>query len=190
MTLMLGDPLGANRGSVKAMLRNICPKADLRISTEGVVTIEYGDFCTHKHETSLSHGCVCQCTLIESEKIVIIVVREDLGKSGGGRTDPSAADSGSNGEGCDSVVNIENGNRYRQRRRDSGEWMDVPDWVMLAHELCGHALPLALGNHPEWRPGRPGYKPNWHSQSQKAEDEIRTNHGLPPHGTNHGVKPK
>ncbi len=166
MTLMLGDPVGMNRDSVHRMIQHICPEAKFQVDADGVVIIKDGDFYTHEREALLIPGCNCLRVLIASDKIVIIVVRQDLSKVGGGRTDPANADRGTNGKGSDAVVNIENRNRYRQRKPDIRDWIDVPDWVILAHELCGHALPLTLGNHPEWRPGKPGYRQGWHRQSQ------------------------
>lgn len=171
------------------MVRKICPEADLQVAGDGTVTTNPPDFCTREREPLLSHGCQCICDLIASGRTVTIRVRRDLSANGGGRTVPANWDDYSNGTGSDATVNIENQNRYCQRRRDTGDWMDVPDWVILAHELCGHALPVTRGNHPEARPGRPGFSPDWHRQSEQIEDDMRQERGLPLRGTDHGLKP-
>jgi hypothetical protein len=134
-------------------------------------------------------SCRCICRLLTFGRTVTVGVRHDLSAFGGGLTIPSNADDAVNGRGSDQRVFVENRNRYRQRQRDTGAWMDVQDWVILAHELCGHALPAGEGNHPEARPGKPGYSPRWHSRSEQAEDDIRSEHGLPPRGTDHGLRP-
>src|SRR6266540_6446706 len=60
-----------------------------------------------------------------------------------------------------------------------GAWTDEPDWLILGHELCGHAVPGASGSHPEWRPGKKGYDPAWHLQAFEHEDDLRESFGLP-----------
>jgi hypothetical protein len=193
MPLKLGDPPGATRDSIRDMLREICPEADWQVTQDGTVAPRDPGFCespmTREAVTQSPAGCRCICSLVESAKTITVTVVDDLSSSGGGRTIPASWDDYSNGTGSDATVNIENRNRYRQRRPDSGDWIDVPDWIILAHELCGHALPTAKGDHREARPGKPGYKPDWHRQSEQAEDAIRQARGLPLRGTNHGLKP-
>jgi hypothetical protein len=36
-----------------------------------------------------------------------------------------------------------------------------------------------MGTHPEWRPGKPGYKPNWHDDAIKKENEVRKGRDVP-----------
>ncbi len=186
--IRLGDGTDQTRESILGMLRTICPEADLRVADDGVVTTNPPDFCSRRPETPLSLGCQCICDLIASGKTVTVRVREDLSAFGGGRTTSANDDDSVNGTGSDQTVEIENRNRYRQRRGDTREWMDVPDWVILAHELCGHALPGVNGAEREWRPGKPGYRRDWHRSSEQAEDQIRRERGLPPRGTGHGLR--
>jgi hypothetical protein len=110
--------------------------------------------------------------------MITIVIREDLESFGGGRTDDDVPDDTSNGKGSDETVNVEKRNRWHVRDA-KGNWVDDPDWVILGHELCGHAVPGALGRHPEWRPTKKGYDPNWHARAFEAEDAIRKAAGLP-----------
>lgn len=188
MPLKLGDPPGATRDSIRDMFREICPEADWQVAQDGTVAPRDQVFC-ESLATQMSPGCRCICLLIGSARTVTVTVADDLSASGGGRTLPANWDDYSNGTGSDTAVNVENRNRYRQRRLDNGDWIDVPDWIILAHELCGHALPTTKGDHPEARPGKPGYKLDWHRQSEQAEDEIRQARGLPLRSTKHGLKP-
>lgn len=183
MTLKLGDPAGAKRDSARDMLKNICPEADLQVADEGTVTTKEADFCTRRREKPLSPGCKCICDAIGAGKTITILVQDDLSAFGGGRTDDAVPDDTANGKGSDETVNIENKNRWRAKDPKTDNWVDDPDWVILAHELCGHAVPGAKGTHPEWRPGRKGYDPNWHDSAFNAEDEIREENGLPKLGS-------
>jgi hypothetical protein len=178
--LKLKDPAGKNRDSILEMLKKICPEANLEVAGDGTVSTKDADFCTKKRETPLLNACKCLCTAIGPGKTTTIVVRDDLSAWGGGRTDDASPDDTANGKGSDETVNIENQNRWRLDKKDKdGNWIDDPDWIILAHELCGHAVPGAKGTHPEWRPSKPGYKPNWHDDAIKKENEIRGIRGLP-----------
>jgi hypothetical protein len=119
---------------------------------------------------------------------VTIRIKDDLSAHGGGRTIAANDDLSVNGIGSDQTVEIEKKNRYRQRATSTREWMAVPDWIVLAHELCGHAFPGINGAEQEWRPGKPGYRRDWHRASEQFESDLRMEHGLPSRGTEHGVK--
>jgi len=140
-------------------------------------------------DTHTCTSCKCLCKMISSSKTVTIEISNDLSRAGGGITIDEVPDDTANGNGSNETVRIENQNRYRQRNPDTGDWQNVPDWIILAHELCGHALPGIQGVHPEWRPGRSGYDPNWHDKAKEIEDNIREEHELPKRGTDHGLRP-
>jgi hypothetical protein len=193
MSLKIDDSSGANRDAIRDMLGQICPEANLNVADDGIVLPTNPGFCTQiLEQTSVRQhptGCECICKIIDSSKTVTIRIREDLRAHGGGRTIAADNDKSVTAVGSDQIVEIENKNRYRQRRIDTREWMDVPDWLILAHELCGHAFPGINGAEQEWRPGKPGYRKNWHHASELIEDNIRMELGLPPRGAEHGVKP-
>lgn len=179
MPIKLKDPAGENRDSVVAMLNRICPEAEIQVGNEGVVSARQVDFCTKLREMPLSNACKCICVAIGLIKTITIVVSDDLSAWAGGRTDVSNPADATNGKGSDVTVNIENKARWRLDKKDKdNDWIDDPDWIILAHELCGHAVPDAKGSHPEWRPSKPGYKPNWHDDAIKKENEVRGDRGL------------
>jgi hypothetical protein len=156
-------PEGAH---VLDMLRRICPEADLRLDPDGAVVVQRASACSP--ETPL-RSCRCICAAIEFDRTVTIRVdqrRATIG--GGGVTVDAVEDDTANGVGSDETVFID----------DHGGF-SAPDWVILAHELCGHALPGMRGTHPEWRPGRRGYDPNWHQRAIDAENEVRAERGVP-----------
>jgi hypothetical protein len=176
VTLKLGNTAASDRAAALELLRRLCTYADLIADENGDVRSRDAEFC--KRATESQSACKCICDAIAASRTITIFVREDLESFGGGRTDDEVPDDTSNGKGSDESVNVENRNRWRAR--DShGEWVDDPDWVILGHELCGHAVPGALGRHPEWRPTKKGYDPNWHARAFEAEDAIRKAAGLP-----------
>jgi hypothetical protein len=109
--------------------------------------------------------------MLDSPRTVTVRVDAAWAKTGGGGiTRDATADDTANGKGSDETVYVDN----------QGACAPHPDWIILAHELCGHAPPGMQGTHPEWRPGRPGYDPKWHQKAIDAEHRIRDEHGLPP----------
>ncbi|MCI0692045.1 hypothetical protein L0337_08580 [candidate division KSB1 bacterium] len=188
MSLKIDETSGANRNAICDMLRHIYPEANFIVADDGSVVPRNLDFCTQVLEHDDLAGCKCCCKIIGSNNTVRIKVSEDLKAHGGGRTIAANNDDSVNGAGSDQTVEIEVKNRYGQRRFDTREWLDVPDWLILAHELCGHALPGINGYEQEWRPGKPGYRKDWHRASELIEDDLRKELGLPPRGTEHGVK--
>lgn len=183
MSLRIDEPSSANRDTVRDMLRQTCPKAALILAEDGTITLMDQNFCTAilTKMAALQHQscCKCICDIIASERTVTIRVKDDLRLHGGGRTIAADNDDSVNGIGSDQTVEIESKSRYRQKRTDTLEWMDVPDWLILAHELCGHAVPGINGTEREWRPGKPGYRKDWHRASEQIEADVRTEHKLP-----------
>lgn len=176
MTLKLGNSEPSDRDAALQLLRLLCAEADFVADTSGEVRSRDPEFCSRAVESQ--PACRCICDALAAPRTITIVIREDLESFGGGRTDDDVPDDTSNGKGSNETVNVENRNRWHVR--DSrGNWVDDPDWVILAHELCGHAVPGALGRHPEWRPTKKGYDPNWHGRAFEAEDAIRKAAGLP-----------
>lgn len=177
MTLRLADPEGTRRDTALAMLRQLCPAAELSADADGFVAPVRQTFCSEGG--AASHGCRCICAAVAARRTITIRVRDDLSTFGGGRTDDAEPDNTTNGVGSDEVVNVEHQNRWRVRDPATDVWIDDPDWIILGHELCGHAVPGANGMHPEWRPGKKGYDPAWHAQAFEREDELRESFGLP-----------
>lgn len=177
MTLRLGDSAGKRRDAALEMLRQLCPAAELTVSAAGIVALVRRSFCSEADAES--HGCHCVCAAIAAPRTIAVHVRDDLSPFGGGRTDDDEPDDTTNGVGSDEIVNVEQRNRWRVRNPATGAWADEPDWIILGHELCGHAVPGANGTHPEWRPGKKAYDPDWHVQAFEREDELRESFGLP-----------
>lgn len=55
---------------------------------------------------------------------------------------------------------------------------EEPNWLVLGHELCGHAKLLARGTHPTGPAPRHGGRPS-HDVTVKIENKIAKEHGIP-----------
>jgi hypothetical protein len=180
LPIKLKDPAGKNRDSVLDMLKKVCPEANLQAAADGTISTKAKDFCTQNREIPLSNSCKCICAAVGSTKTITIVIKDDLSAWAGGRTDVDNPDDAVNGKGSEVTVNIENKSRWRlDKKYRDGNWIEDPDWIILVHELCGHAIPDTKGNHPEWRPTKPGYRPNWHDDAISKENDVRGDRGIP-----------
>jgi hypothetical protein len=56
--------------------------------------------------------------------------------------------------------------------------MTEPNWLVLGHELCGHARLFALGTHPTGPPPTHGGRPE-HDVTVGIENTIAAEHGVP-----------
>jgi len=167
--IRLGDSDSPKRDSILQMLRTICPEADLVMEPDGTIKVRNANVCAEEFSAA-SCSCRCICYLVKSERTVTIIVNAVRAAAGGGGITVDANEDGTvNGRGSNETVYIDNQNRF----------LPHPDWVILAHELCGHALPGMQGNHPEWRRGRFGFAPDWHQHAIEAENEIKRERGLP-----------
>ena len=57
-----------------------------------------------------------------------------------------------------------------------GDLQDAPNWLVLGHELCGHAMHMDAGTHdprPQPKNNRPG-----HDQAINEENKLAREHGL------------
>lgn len=78
------------------------------------------------------------------------------------------------------------GGKYQFGSYDpKGNGVIAPEWRILGHELCGHAMHLDLGTHDPTPLGHKGTK--WdrpeHDQAIQEENKLAGEHGLPVRGT-------
>ena len=54
----------------------------------------------------------------------------------------------------------------------------LPNWLVLGHELCGHARLFARGTHPTGPPSTHGGRPS-HDPTVQIQNTLATEHGIP-----------
>lgn len=189
------DPLGlkltvegnrAYRDSVEDALREICP--DAGISDDGSV------FIACPTQSGNSEGCDCLTKLANSSNEHVI---KDGDPGVGPYTDPAnPGDASTTGPGTDlegppapgagtgSQINWDPSTTYSPDPEDSKSRSRIPDSIILAHELCGHAQEFDLGTDAGDPP--PGTPPTAIPQFEVGpimiENIIRREMGYPPRG--------
>jgi len=56
--------------------------------------------------------------------------------------------------------------------------MTEPNWLVLGHELCGHARLFPLGTPPQGPPPTQGGRPS-HDRTVRIENKLASEHGVP-----------
>ena len=179
MTIRL-EGSAAEQADILGMLRMICPEGDLSLNPDGAVRVNT-EICS---EPNVS--CRCVCHLISLGTTTRIRISPDQSAYGGGSTTPAkrldtvSEVDGEMGPGSESEIEIENQNRWNAPTLDDPPaWIPEPDWMILAHELCGHAIHFRRGDHARW-PATPPADRDWRQQTRAATAAIRRERGLPP----------
>jgi hypothetical protein len=196
--IVLRDAAGtAERAEILEMLRTICPEGDVDVNLEGSVFLRDSAPCADPENT----GGECLCALIAfADRTVSIRLNRDLKRRYGGgitlvpplapgspagmkRMDPATLQpDGSRGPGISPSVEIEGGDHHVAALADDPRtYVPEPDWLILAHELCGHALHMMRGDEQRADPQDPPVLPypENHRQATAAGAAIREAHGLP-----------
>jgi hypothetical protein len=164
------------------MMRTICADADLQVNDDSTIRVGNAQACRDPNG-----ACRCICHLVSFGRTVTVRVNNNLARFGGGVTHPddftqgAAQRDGTPSAGTGSSVEVETQNRWQAMREDDPtQFVDEPDWLILAHELCGHALHLMRGDHARVPPqeGALPYPEN-HRQATDAGAAIRAEKGLP-----------
>jgi hypothetical protein len=116
-------------------------------------------------------GCACLCDVINSQKMITIAVDDAADPHthmGAGAVQPGV------GSNADIFVWSENSPRVSGAPTVSGRLLETPDWLVLGHEMCGHAW---LGMQGRELPGPwTGLPP--HVPGIERENVIRAEHDM------------
>ena len=74
-----------------------------------------------------------------------------------------------------------NGKRWGAATQSGGQ-EEIPPWLVLGHELLGHAWMLDRGEHPHEALGAPARGEGGHAHTVDRENLIREEHGVPLRG--------
>jgi len=168
--------------AVQGLLATTCPDGNFQVDgTTGNVTSPLTKFCEQPPPpipylaadvSSTPAGCGCLCDVISSAQTTTIDFR-----AGGPSTDIPPGGAGFGGVAASTSVRVDP--RFQGQYRINGRWVDVPFHLLLAHEVCGHALPIMRGTHAAIGPGPAGGTPPHERRAVDVEREIAAEGGQP-----------
>ncbi len=128
-------------------------------------------------------GCGCLCDMVSSANAWSIVV-DDAAWPHTDFTDPAAADCKKPG-GSGGVVTAPSPNSPKLwgAANVKGKAQDIDSWLVLGHELCGHAWLGNTGRHCADKYSTRGQGEEGHQETIKRENELRAEHGIDPRGS-------
>ncbi|CAN5180822.1 hypothetical protein BH09BAC6_BH09BAC6_30940 [soil metagenome] len=164
---------------VERLLNEMCPSGRFHIDPGTGVVFTGEGFCdrylpgrTGARRLPTEVSCRCLCDVIYNPQIALIrfLNRDPV-------TTPSNALNASNGVGTYSTTQIDP--TYHAQYFVNGSWVDVPFYLLFAHELCGHGLSNMRGTQVPNGPMVPGGMPARERQAVDVERNIAAEHGLP-----------
>ncbi|HEY4677147.1 MAG TPA: DUF4157 domain-containing protein [Candidatus Angelobacter sp.] len=183
-----------NAQTIQDYLKTICPTGGvIGDAKTGVVTIN-ASFCTPKalpsgvsgppdpspaQKSATATGCGCICDLVNSSNQWNIVV--DDGSWPHTDFDNPAGSAKPGGTGGTVTAPSPNTPKLWGAGTVSGKTLDIDPWLVLGHELCGHAW---LGNSGSHGPDEASPRgEGGHQETVKRENLLRTEHGIDLRGT-------
>lgn len=173
-----------NAVTVKNYLTKLCPTGKVGVDgAGGEVTID-GAFCKDPAGAKASKtqtGCGCICDLVESKNKWKILVDDKNWPHTIFDDDDAALGKKKGGSGGIVTTPSPNSPKLWGASTASGNLLDTDPWLVLGHELCGHAWLGNSGQHAadETPPrGKGG-----HQATVKRENLLRKEHGIELRGT-------
>jgi outer membrane protein OmpA-like peptidoglycan-associated protein len=163
-----GTPAGAPAGITNATIvdgyvKGICPD----FSVTGGKVVPTGGACPVPGAAGAPGSCGCLCTMHNLADVWTILVDD----SDWPHTEPAPARTVTVHSGFSGV-------EFGAWSKGSGRAM-YQNWLVLAHEMCGHAQLFAGGIHPAGPAPTHGGRPS-HDPTVAIETVIAAEHGIPP----------
>ena len=184
MGLRLTVPHGIGILFIQGLIDELCP--------EGHFSFPYGSgwdfqdpnhFCDHANfPTTHNASCCCICSAINSPFTITVKVaknRPPRTTPAGGFTGQGAIqENGQHGTGAGATISMPP--NLHVEVNIGGAWVDVPDYDVFGHELCGHALDATRGEivPPTPEGERPGGTPTYEQSAVDVERLIEREHDL------------
>jgi outer membrane protein OmpA-like peptidoglycan-associated protein len=162
-----------NESVVRGYIANLCPDFSV---LSGRVSPSTDRFCPFQAAalTSYRHGCTCLCSLHGLDETWTIVIDD--------ANWPRTAVEERTVHVFSPYGGIETGSwsegELAPRGTIGAHRVETPNWLVLGHELCGHALLHAIGVHPEQGEAKHGGLPS-HDVTVEIENRLRAEHGMP-----------
>jgi hypothetical protein len=171
--------------AAQALLRETCPDGGITVDPKsGVVstsdTFSHPPLLPDVTEADISStpvGCKCLCDVINSAQTTTI----DFVAGTDPKTRPNVSGGvrkGFTGAGAgDPHVLVDPS--FQGQYRINGKWVDIPFFLIFAHEICGHALPFMQGKRVPIGPGPANGVPPHERVSVDVERQIAAEHNPP-----------
>ncbi|MBL0741122.1 eCIS core domain-containing protein [Chryseolinea lacunae] len=178
-----------NGQTVVSYMKEICADASPSIN-KGNIELDQ-TFCTGTTKDAKANtvskisksktpdGCACACDMVNSANTFKITISDTV--------DPFTAEDNrklarTTGTGASISVASPNGKTFPVVSK-AGNVMDTPPWLVLAHELCGHASAINKGKALDDFNGNATTGRGEHTPAVTIENKIRAEHGLEERGT-------
>jgi hypothetical protein len=126
-------------------------------------------------------GCGCICDIVASKNVWTIEVNDSRWPI----TKPGDVDAaiGNKAGGTGGVVTVPspNSDKIWGAATAKGTELDIDPWLVLGHELCGHAWMMNTGSHKADSSTPRGE--GGHQETVKRENLLRGEHGIDPRGS-------
>ncbi|MDE2154830.1 MAG: DUF4157 domain-containing protein [Xanthomonadaceae bacterium] len=172
--------------AVQGLMNDTCPDGQFTVNpATGAATAGAAGFCNtppprapakSPGNSSTPTGCACLCDVINNSQTTTIA----FGTGGPGtsrQTDAQGREMGEGGRRMSPTVSIDP--RFHGQYRINGNWVDIPFYLIFAHEVCGHALPKMQGTHAAHAPGPAGGTPPSEQHAVDVERSIAAEHKPP-----------
>jgi hypothetical protein len=194
--------VGADWAQIAQMIKTICGSAHL--NDDGSISFMNGSQTAgavggfvYGLEAGTANGCCCLKQLVDSENTWLVKLSRQEGNPGTippkkgvgfnnpvppGHFGPPAPGFSTGGQVFAPIP----GGQYQFGSYDpKGNEVIAPEWRILGHELCGHAMHLDRGTHDPTPPGHTGKKGDRpeHDQAIREENKLAGEHGEPSRGT-------
>ena len=173
--------------AVQSLLTETCPTGGITVNpASGVVSAKQA-FCewhppllpgrTQANISDTPVGCQCLCDIINNTETTTV----EFVAGAAPATVPNVVGGvprGFAGTGTGSPA-VPVDPRFQGQYRINGKWVDIPFYLILAHELCGHALPFMTGTQVPIGRGPVGGVPPHERTSVDVERQIAAEHNPP-----------
>jgi hypothetical protein len=182
-----------NADTIEQYLSELCPDGTPKVDKAGDVMMSsglcskelvgpsfMGPLTAKQQRVKTLTGCTCLCDMIGSANLWKIFVDDTSWPHTRFDDDAKAHKKGSGGSGGLVTTPSPNSDKLWGATTKSGADLNIDPWLVLGHELCGHAW---LGDRGEHAPDKVAPRGSGgHQATVKRENLIRQEHGIEERG--------
>ena len=173
---------GTNGDVALSYLQTLCPEGDVQVDPEtGRVTMDPA-FASQSMDTPHGGTCGALSDMVNSENMWDIQIDDsEWPHTDFDNSEAGMGDHGSHGTGGVVTAPSPNGDKlWGAATEDGGTDTEIPPWLVLGHELLGHAWLGDRAEHPHM--DDPYRGEGGHAHTVDQENMIRAEHGFPLRG--------